>query len=502
MSEPLIFERSVEGKRGVTFPQPFSLKGQGNEIKKFLRKNPPKLPEVSEPEVVRHFTRLSQLNFSADTHFYPLGSCTMKYNPKVNEVTSALPGFSNAHPYQSDSTVQGTLELLYKLEKILCELTGMDAFSLHPAAGAQGELVGLLIAKAYFESRREKRTKVIVPDTAHGTNPASAALAGFSVVSVPSNKKGRTDTESLKKMLDQETALVMITCPNTLGLFEDEIEKIAELVHADGALLYMDGANFNALVGLVQPAKLGFDMMHLNLHKTFSVPHGGGGPGAGPVGVKKFLEKFLPMPRIEKEQNHFVLKTGFHSERRKESGHSKENEILRSTQNDNNCSIGQVRAFFGNTEALIRAYTYILNLGIDGLKNVSENAILNANYLLVHLKDTFQPFVNENCMHECVLSASEYAKNGIKTLDIVKRLLDYGFYAPTIYFPLIVPEALMVEPTETESKKSLDDFLAAMKKIIQECKENPALVHSAPHTTPVKRLDEVTAARNPILRWK
>lgn len=497
MTEALIFEMSVEGKKGVTFPEsdirplstspqsspsPSPFQGEGKRDEKipgkFFRKNLPKLPEVSEPEVVRHFTRLSQLNFSADTHFYPLGSCTMKYNPKVNEVTSALPGFSNAHPYQNDSTLQGTLKLLYELERILCELTGMDAFSLHPAAGAQGELVGLLVTKAYFESKREKRNKVIVPDTAHGTNPASAALAGFSVVSVPSNKKGRTDLEALKKMLDKETALVMITCPNTLGLFEDEIEKIAELVHLDGALLYMDGANFNALVGMVQPAKLGFDMMHLNLHKTFSVPHGGGGPGAGPFGVVKSLEKFLPTPRIKKDGEKYQLIS------------------------QDRDSIGQVRSFFGNTGALIRAYTYILSLGIDGLKSVSENAILNANYLLVHLKDAFKPFVDENCMHECVLSASAYAKNGTKTLDIVKRLLDYGFYAPTIYFPLIVPEALMVEPTETESKKSLDDFVQAMKKIIQECRENPELVHSAPHTTPVKRLDEVTAARQPILRWR
>lgn len=479
-TEPLIFELSRKGKRGTIYPDSNIVHNPLSEgmPQKFLRKNPPKLPQVSEPELVRHFTRLSQLNFSADTHFYPLGSCTMKYNPKVNEVTSSLPGFSQVHPYQDEATAQGTLELLWNLEKLLCELTGMDAFSLHPAAGAQGELVGLLVTKAYFESRAEKRTKVIVPDTAHGTNPASAALAGFSVLSVPSNKRGRVDVDVLRKILNSDVAMVMVTCPNTLGLFEDEILEIADLVHEKGALLYMDGANFNALVGLVEPSKLGFDLMHLNLHKTFSVPHGGGGPGAGPLGVKKFLEKFLPMPRIEKTGERFKL-----------------------IDNDSQ-SIGRVRSFFGNTGALIRAYTYMVSLGSDGLKSVSENAILNANYLFSQLKNIFQPFVDENCMHECVLSASEQAKNGVKTLDIVKRLLDYGFYAPTVYFPLIVPEAMMVEPTETESKKSLDDFVRALKLIVQESKQNPELVRAAPHNTPVRRLDEVTAARNPLLRWR
>lgn len=480
MNKSLIFETSVQERRGTRFPICDVPEIKNNTLipTKYLRKQNPCLPEVSEFDTVRHFTRLSQLNFSADTHFYPLGSCTMKYNPKVNEKTSSLPGFTHVHPYQKESDIQGTLELLWNLEQMLCELTGMDAFTLHPAAGAQGELVGILATRAYFKSRGEKRTKVIVPDSAHGTNPASAALAGYTVISVPSNERGRIDKTALDQALGNDTALVMITCPNTLGLFEDEIQEIAEVVHRHGALLYMDGANFNALVGLVEPAKLGFDMMHLNLHKTFSVPHGGGGPGAGPVGVKKFLEEFLPTPRIQKENNQFHL-------------------IHHSTN-----SIGKVRSFFGNSGALIRAYTYILSLGYDGLQGVSENAILNANYLRVHLKDLFKPYVNETCMHECVLSASEYAKNnGIKTLDIVKRLLDYGFYAPTIYFPLIVPEAMMLEPTETESKKTLDEFIQAMNAIVDEVKKSPETVKQAPKTLPVRRLDEVTAARSPILRW-
>lgn len=478
--EPLIFERSVEGRRGVVFPKCDVPAKPVSELvpSHLLRAKAPALPQVSEFDVVRHFTRLSQLNFSADTNFYPLGSCTMKYNPKVNEKTSSLPGFTHAHPYQKDEDIQGTLDLLWQLEKFLCELTGLDAFSLHPAAGAQGELVGIMVARKYFESKNEKRTKVIVPDSAHGTNPASAALAGFSVVSVPSNKKGRVDKEALRKVLGPDVAFVMITCPNTIGLFEDEIEEISKMVHDAGALLYMDGANFNALVGLAEPAKLGFDVMHINLHKTFSVPHGGGGPGAGPLGVKKFLEEFLPLPRIQKNGTEFKFIT------------------------DKNASIGQVRAFFGNTGALVRAYTYILTLGQDGLQGVSQNAILNANYLMSKLKGLFKPHVAEFCMHECVLSGTEFAAKGIKTLDIVKRLLDHGFYAPTIYFPLIVPEAMMVEPTETESKKSMDDFVTAMNAIVAEAKANPAMVQTAPHTTPVRRLDEVTAARSPVLKWR
>lgn len=478
--EPLIFEKSVETRRALEFPNLEELSPEIEQLipAKFLRKKLAPLPEVSEFEVVRHFTRLSQLNFSADTHFYPLGSCTMKYNPKINEKTSSLPGFEDVHPYQDESHLQGTLELLWNLEKMLCELTGMDAFSLHPAAGAQGELTGLLVAKKYFKTLGQNRTKVLVPDSAHGTNPASANIAGYSIKSIPSNKQGRIDIDALKNILDETTALVMITCPNTLGLFEDQILEISKLTHEFGALLYMDGANFNALVGSVEPAKLGFDIMHLNLHKTFSVPHGGGGPGAGPVGVIQKLSKFLPTPRILKEKEKF--------------------KIITESEN----SIGQVRAFFGNTGALVRAYTYILSLGHDGLKEVSENAVLNANYLLSQLKELFHPYVMETCMHECVLSGSQYAKNGIKTLDIVKRLLDYGFYAPTIYFPLIVPEAMMIEPTETESKKSMEDFVSALKAIAQEIKDNPQTLKQAPFTTPVRRLDEVLAARNPILKWK
>ena len=478
--EPLIFESSVESRRGITFPKCDVPEKKVSTLipQHLLRNKAPNLPQLSEFDVVRHYTRLSQLNFCADTNFYPLGSCTMKYNPKVNEKTSALSGFTGAHPYQPDSDIQGTLELLWQLERFLCELTGLDAFSLHPAAGAQGELVGLMVARNYFESKNEKRTTVLVPDSAHGTNPASAALAGFSVVSIPSNDRGRINKDALQKALSPDVAFVMITCPNTIGLFEDDIQEIAEMVHKAGALLYMDGANFNALVGLVEPAKLGFDVMHINLHKTFSVPHGGGGPGAGPLGVKKHLEKFLPLPRIQKQGDSFRLIT------------------------EEKISIGQVRAFFGNTGALVRAYTYIITLGLDGLSGVSQNAILNANYLLAKLKPFFKPYIQESCMHECVLTGADYAKEGVKTLDIVKRLLDYGFYAPTIYFPLIVPEAMMVEPTETESKKSMDDFVTAMRKISEEAKRDPQKLRSAPHSTPVRRLDEVTAARSPHLKWK
>ncbi len=478
--EPLVFEHSVETRRGITFPKCDVPEKKAASLvpQNQLRSKAPQLPQLSEFDVVRHYTRLSQLNFCADTNFYPLGSCTMKYNPKVNEKTSGLSGFTNAHPYQGDADIQGTLELLWQLERFLCELTGLDAFSLHPAAGAQGELVGLMVARNYFESKKEKRTQVLVPDSAHGTNPASAALAGFSVVSIPSNDRGRINKEALQKALSPEVAFVMITCPNTLGLFEDDIQEIADMVHKAGALLYMDGANFNALVGLAEPAKLGFDVMHINLHKTFSVPHGGGGPGAGPLGVKKHLEKFLPLPRIQKEGDTFKLIT------------------------EEKLSIGQVRAFFGNTGALVRAYTYILSLGLDGLAGVSRNAILNANYLMAKLKPYYKPYIQEACMHECVLTGIDYAKQGVKTLDIVKRLLDYGFYAPTIYFPLIVPEAMMVEPTETESKKSMDDFVTAMRQISEEAKRDPDKLRSAPHGTPVRRLDEVTAARNPYLKWK
>ncbi len=478
-TESLIFELSVRGRRATTFPPALQAESILKEIpSKYIRKEPPALPEVTEGDVVRHFTRISQLNFSADTHFYPLGSCTMKYNPRINEKCSALPGFTNLHPYQDISQIQGMLELFWNLERMLCELTGMSAFSLQPAAGAHGELLGLLVTRAYFEAKGEKRTKVLVPDSAHGTNPASAALCGYSVVNVPSNKRGRIDKSALLAQLGKDVALVMITCPNTLGLFEDEILEISKMVHDSGALLYMDGANFNALVAQVEPAALGFDMMHLNLHKTFSVPHGGGGPGAGPLGVRKDLEKFLPLPRVVKEENQFKLLT------------------------DSKDSLGQIRSFYGSTGALIRAYTYILSLGEDGLKAVSENAVLNANYIQSLLKGHYKSYINENCMHECVISGKDYGNHNVKTLDIAKRLLDYGFYAPTVYFPLIVPEAMMIEPTETESKKTLEEFVQAMKSIAKEAKENPEILKSAPLTTPVRRLDEVTAARFPILRWK
>jgi glycine dehydrogenase subunit 2 len=447
---------------------------------RYLRRRKPRLPEVTEFQVVRHFTRLSRLNFSIDTNFYPLGSCTMKYNPKVNDAMAAVPGFRQAHPLSPDSAVQGTLELLFNLEQWLCKMSGFDAFTLHPAAGAHGEFAGILIAQAYHRSKGEKRTTVLVPDSAHGTNPASAALAGLSVLQVKGKANGHIDMDDFRAKLDQNVALVMITLPNTLGLFEEEIETIARETHAKGALLYLDGANFNALAGLIRPGDLGFDICHINLHKTFSTPHGGGGPGAGPVGVKKNLEPFLPVPRVIKEDGAFRLRDSKHQFPR---------------------SIGQLRSFFGNTGILVRAYTYMLALGEDGVKEMSRRAILNANYVRVRLANLLKPVSPEPCMHEAVFSGTPLAQYGLKTLDLAKRLLDYGYYAPTIYFPLIVPEALMIEPTETETPETLKEFCDTIETIMTEARTNPDLVKNAPHTTPVRRLDEVRAAREPVLKW-
>ncbi|MBI4056055.1 MAG: aminomethyl-transferring glycine dehydrogenase subunit GcvPB [Elusimicrobia bacterium] len=479
-AEPFLYERSTPGRRAIRFPswkkrRPIS----GWIPDSFLRKKAPPLPELSELDVVRHFTLLSQRNYSVDTHFYPLGSCTMKYNPKANDRLCALPAFAKAHPFQPDKTIQGLLEILYDLERMLSEICGMDSFTLQPAAGAHGELTGILIAKAYLHSKGpefSRRNKVLIPDSAHGTNPASAALCGFDVVTVKSNERGRVDLEDLKKHLGSDTALVMITVPNTLGLFEDRVQEIAEEVHRQGALLYMDGANLNALVGLLRPGDLGFDIVHVNVHKTFSIPHGGGGPGGGPVGVKKHLIPFLPEPRVVKTKQGYKL------------------------EEDGRHSVGRLRAFFGNTGALIRAYTYLKLYGAEELRDISEMAILHANYLRVLLKENFPAYVDQSCMHECVLQPAGLGE--VKTLDVAKRLLDFGFYAPTVYFPLIVPEALMIEPTETESKQTLDRFVEAMRRIAQEAKEKPDWVKQAPHTTPVRRLDEVRAARFPNLRWK
>ena len=476
-SEKLSIEKSVPGRRGVRFaaaskPASAWLAGAA------LRAVPPRLPELNEFEVVRHYTRLSRLNYCLDTHMYPLGSCTMKYNPRVNEEVAGLDGFAGAHPAAPDAAVQGTLEILYRLERMLSEVTGLAAFTLQPAAGAHGEFTGILIAAAHHRANKDRRrTEIIVSDSAHGTNPASAVLGGYTVKTVASGPDGRVDVAALQAALGPQTALVMLTVPNTLGLFESRIREIAAAVHAAGALLYMDGANFNALLGLAKPADFGVDILHLNLHKSFSTPHGGGGPGAGPVGVTAALAKYLPVPRVALEKGKYVLKT-------KAPG-----------------SIGRVRSFAGNTGVALRGYAYLRAHDGRTLRSIAENAILNANYCRVKLQDLFPAAVNEPCLHECVLRTEPEKLNGIKTLDVAKRLLDHGFYAPTIYFPLIVPEALMIEPTETETRETLDAFVAALRAIHAEALADPENVHAAPHTLPVRRLDELAAARNPNLAW-
>ena len=475
--EKLSIEKSVPGRRGVRFAKP--LKPTSAWLpENALRKTPPRLPEMGEFEVVRHYTRLSRLNFCLDANFYPLGSCTMKYNPRANEEIAGLDGFAETHPAAPDSAAQGTLEILWRLEKLLCELTGLAAFTLQPAAGAHGEFTGILIASAYHRSRKDrKRTEILVADSSHGTNPASAALGGFAVKTVASRPDGRLDLAALKAALGPQTAMVMLTVPNTLGLFEGQIREIAAAVHAAGALLYMDGANFNALLGLAKPADFGVDILHLNLHKSFSTPHGGGGPGSGPVGVAAALEKFLPVPRVAEKDGKYALKTKIPG------------------------SIGRVRGFAGNVGVAIKAYAYLRGHGAATLRSIAENAILNANYARAKLKDLFPSAVDEPCMHECVLRTEPENLNGLKTLDVAKRLLDYGFYAPTIYFPLIVHEAIMIEPTETESKETLDAFVAALRAIHAEALSDPELVHAAPQTLPVKRLDELAAARAPDVAW-
>ena len=479
--EKLIFELSSPGRKGYSLPK---LDVPDADIKSLiphecLRKDGPDLPEVSELDCVRHFTRLSQLNYSIDTNFYPLGSCTMKYNPKINEKIAGLPQFTGLHPYQPETSVQGMLEVLYETEQALCKICGMDAFTLQPAAGAHGELTGMLIVRAYHTSKGGPRKKVIIPDSAHGTNPASAALCGYEVVTVKSDKAGRIDLEALKSVMSEEVAVLMLTNPNTLGLFEKNVKEIADIVHNAGALLYLDGANLNALLGIARPGDMGFDVCHVNLHKTFSTPHGGGGPGSGPVGVKAHLADFLPVPRIKQKRN----KLSFDYDVKK--------------------SIGRVRAFYGNVGVIIRAYCYMRSLGSDGLKDATFEAVLNANYLKAKLKKDYMLAVDgEPCMHEFVLTGKDKKEFGVKTLDIAKRLLDYGFYAPTVYFPLIVEEAIMIEPTETESKETLDAFAEAMIKIAAEARSNASLLTGAPHITPVRRLDEVLAARELNLRWK
>src|SRR5918996_3829312 len=441
-----------------------------------VRKEELPIPNVNEVDVVRHYTNISRMNFGVDIGFYPLGSCTMKYNPKINEDIARLDGFKDLHPLSHESCIQGSLRLMWEFEQDLKKITGMDAFSLQPAAGAQGELLGVMITKAYYKQKNEKRKKIIIPDSAHGTNAATAAMCKFETITIPSDSRGNMDIYKFKEVLEDDVALVMLTNPNTLGLFEENILEISDLAHTNGTLIYCDGANMNALLGITRASDQGFDMIHLNLHKSFSTPHGGGGPGAGVLGVKSFLADYLPLPRVIKQQqdSKFVL------------DYTKQK------------TVGMVRYSYGNFGMVIRAYCYIKSWG-ENIRKVSEHAILNANYLLSLLKDDYELPYNRRCAHEFVLSSKKFGEKS--ALNIAKRLLDYGFHPPTIYFPLIVREALMIEPTETESKETLDSFAAALKNIANEIKENPDLVKGAPYTKLVGRLDEVAAARKPNLRW-
>ncbi|RJO65236.1 MAG: glycine dehydrogenase subunit 2 [Candidatus Omnitrophota bacterium] len=480
----LIFEKSRKGRRAFRIPA-VDVPVKAKLPSKYCRSNDALLAEVSELDLVRHFTNLSRLNFSVDTNFYPLGSCTMKYNPKFTEQIAGLEGFRELHPLfaQLDATVpytQGALEVLFCAEQVLCEITGMTAFTTQPLAGAHGELTGAMIIAAYHRHKGNTPKYVIVPDSSHGTNPASAAIAGYEVMVIPTDKDGYMDMEAYKSKLGPESAAVMLTCPDTLGIFNPRIKEIADLAHKAGVLMYYDGANLNAVLGKVRPGDLGFDIVHLNLHKTFATPHGGGGPGAGPVGVTARLSEFLPVPRvIKKRDNTFALEYKFPH------------------------SIGPVAPFYGNFGVILKALAYIMLLGKTGLIEVSEIAVLNANYCLARLKDFYQVAYNKNrCMHECILSAVEQAKNGVRALDIAKYLIDKGFHPPTIYFPLIVKEALMIEPTETESKETLDSFIAVMIEIAKMSKTHPELVVNAPLCSPVKRLDETKAARELNLRWR
>ncbi|MFL6321654.1 MAG: aminomethyl-transferring glycine dehydrogenase subunit GcvPB [Nitrososphaeraceae archaeon] len=441
--------------------------------KDLIRKELP-LPNVSEVNVIRHYTNISRMNFGVDIGFYPLGSCTMKYNPKINEDIARLDGFKDLHPISPESCIQGSLQLMWEFEQDLKKITGMDAFSLQPAAGAQGELLGIMITKTYYKQKNEKRTKIIIPDSAHGTNPATAAMCKFETITIPSDSRGNMDIYKFKELLKHDVALVMLTNPNTLGLFEEKILEISDLAHSNGSLMYCDGANMNALLGISRPSDQGFDMIHLNLHKSFSTPHGGGGPGAGTVGVKSFLEDYLPLPRVIKQDNKFTLD---YTKRK---------------------SVGMLRYSYGNFGMLVRAYCYIKSWGTN-IRRVSEHAILNANYLLSLLKDDYELPYNRICAHEFVLSSKKFGEKS--ALNIAKRLMDYGFHPPTIYFPLIVREALMIEPTETESKETLERFALALRNIAREIKENPNIVKGAPYTKSIGRLDEVAAARKPNLRW-
>ncbi|MEN6463142.1 MAG: aminomethyl-transferring glycine dehydrogenase subunit GcvPB [Syntrophomonas sp.] len=475
----LIFEKSAPGSNAFDLPpcdvpdQPISIPAQ------FLRETDPVLPDVSEVEAVRHFVGLSHRAYGVDDGFYPLGSCTMKYSPKINEWAARLPGFACLHPYQPEETVQGALELLYETDHMLCEITGMDRFSLQPAAGAHGEMTGVMIIKAYHNHRGDNsRTKIMVPDSAHGTNPASSNVVGYDVIEIKSNNRGLVDLEDLRAHMGPEVAGLMLTNPNTLGLFEEEIEQIAAIVHEGGGLLYYDGANLNGIMGVTRPGDMGFDIVHCNLHKTFSTPHGGGGPGSGPVGVKQHLADYLPGPLVAQKDDHYYW------------------------DYDRPLSIGRVKTFYGNFGVIVKAYTYMKTLGAQGIKEACEQAVLSANYLRCRLQPTYEVPFNRLCKHEFVATNRKQRQYGVTTLDIAKRLMDYGYHPPTVYFPLIVHEALMIEPTETENRERLDDFVTALITIAHEAENETDTVKTAPHTTVIKRVDEVTAARKPVLKWE
>ncbi|MBG9590381.1 aminomethyl-transferring glycine dehydrogenase subunit GcvPB [Cytobacillus firmus] len=479
--QPLIFELSTEGRIGYSLPEMDIPEINLGELlpEGYLREEEPELPEVSELDIMRHYTALSKRNHGVDSGFYPLGSCTMKYNPKINENVARFNGFAHLHPLQDESSVQGALELMYDLQEHLIEITGMDEVTLQPAAGAHGEWTGLMMIRSYHEANGDtKRTKVVVPDSAHGTNPASATVAGFETVTVKSDENGLVDLEDLRRVVGEDTAALMLTNPNTLGLFEENILEMAEIVHSAGGKLYYDGANLNAVLSKARPGDMGFDVVHLNLHKTFTGPHGGGGPGSGPVGVKADLIPYLPKPVLVKNGDQYEF------------------------DYDRPQSIGRVKPYYGNFGINVRAYTYIRTMGPDGLKAVTENAVLNANYMMRRLEPFFDLPFDRHCKHEFVLSGKRQKKLGVRTLDIAKRLLDFGYHPPTIYFPLNVEECIMIEPTETESKETLDAFVDAMIQIAKEAEENPEIVQEAPHTTVIGRLDETMAARKPVLRYQ
>jgi glycine dehydrogenase subunit 2 len=480
--QPTIFERSRPGRGGGKIPHP-SKDALDRLPADALRTTPPALPEMNEADVVRHYVNLSQLNHAIDTGFYPLGSCTMKFNPKLNEWAARLPGFAELHPFAPDEIAQGTLQLLWELEGALAAISGMQAVTLQPAAGAQGELTGILMIRAYHRERGDtERDEVLVPDSSHGTNPATASMAGYKTITVPSAADGGVDIDAFKAALGPRTAAVMITNPSTLGLFEARIGELLEAVHGAGALAYMDGANLNAIMGRFKPGEAGFDVMHFNVHKTFSTPHGGGGPGAGPVGVGELLLPYLPTPRVL---------------------HADDGTFRLERPDERPTSIGRLRSFVGNTGVLVRAYTYIRAHGAAGLREVSDDAVLAANYLKSRLADTFDLPYDRPCKHEFVASASSIkARTGVRTLDLAKRLIDFGYHPPTIYFPLIVDEGMLIEPTETESVETLDAFADALIAIVAEADANPEMVKAAPHTAPVRRLDEAKAARQPNLRWR